>query len=1272
MKIRILLLLFWSSVAVFAQTKPDSTASFKEKADYVLTLLPKAGVSSGILLDRVFPFSGISDWSKDSIGHDTASGKKMMQALYEIEEARLIPDPSGPFKNLSAASKQKFGSGILAFGILRMEVQMLDTNHFIDSSFSISSSDKLIYQGNGSPYASRQLKMASFLNAKPLQAGQIYQLEYPQVFTNVDRANLLAYVRFRLQGSSWQTILPGQTLPVSFAAAGNYIYDFEIGWQDGTTLSNPGQLTVTQVCVNSDDPNQPDDCPWWKANYAANCGNEGIAIEANIAFQNVKGRGEVYYYRKGGVGTSCDFNAVPFTKPVIFVDGIDFEDGRKGQAIYGKYLRYNQTLSGGTPVTKFIGEELRIGNHDLLILNFPDGNKADDVAAGKAHPGLDGGCDYIERNAMTLVKLIQQVRDNLAAHGNSADKITIIGPSMGGLIARYALAYMEKNQSITGPHSCKLFVSQDAPHLGANIPYGLQALVKDLSETYGNKDAGEYFKEKISSPASKELMLNFISSIWSGPDPLRTAFLQNQILNSPANSQGWPTDPGLRKIALVNGSMASQPALADVTPSGTPIYVVAEDSFLEMNVKLSKTAGALLAIFRSIPLSFGLRSFSVDFSCRYGPSGGATSRQVYKNTIQANYFFGNKVLKTVKTINTNAFNSGVSLDAAPGGIYDGPLKVVQEVDDWEGNGNFDLGFDMDAFADATITKFRRFNSFIPTKSALAFRWKTEPNLTSNLGENLTNRNMYCTDEIPFDAYYGENFNSEHISLTSKKADWLMQEINATQPPVPQPTLSISGSNVVTFASGREFTAVAGPCPFPILYYWQIVEKSGIEASVSDITLQTCSIMTSDANGSKNGHFVLRLVASINDPTTGETRCIGERTLKIYVKNCGLTPFVPTCFFIRQNYSLKMCVGTPSVPPGVSFINHEFEVSRYPNSDFGNAIVSGGVTEFELITPNTNCPKLYCKINFAPAGQYLVYIRRRAKYQVVLPGETNPTIFYTNWSAGHPLNLVYRTSGTMCPGMIMMVVSPNPAIKGTDNAITVNTSNNQITLPTLAYIKDARGMVVDRFQVMALPFTRSISKLAPAEYTLFLDPAGENETKNFVVASSIDDKVIVSPNPVFKEVDENVTVKILSDSLGGDSAFVVLGENAQGLRQIEQEGEGKSFEVDVTGLQVGDYNVHVLGQANQFEGNSQLEVIGNLDLNLTPNPVTTNLSIELLNPVNPPASYHIKVTDKFGLVVKELDMTANPMVLPVDNLMPDIYYINISDGSQVMSKIFRKD
>lgn len=53
MKVKVLLLLFWSSLGVFAQTKPDSLAPFKEKADFVLAPLLQSGVSSGILFNLV-------------------------------------------------------------------------------------------------------------------------------------------------------------------------------------------------------------------------------------------------------------------------------------------------------------------------------------------------------------------------------------------------------------------------------------------------------------------------------------------------------------------------------------------------------------------------------------------------------------------------------------------------------------------------------------------------------------------------------------------------------------------------------------------------------------------------------------------------------------------------------------------------------------------------------------------------------------------------------------------------------------------------------------------------------------------------------------------------------------------------------------------------------------------------------------------------------------------------------------------------------------------
>ncbi len=75
MKIKLLLLLVWSSPGAFAQTKPDSSASYKEKADYVLAqLLARGAPPSGILTSRVISFSGAERYTKDSIRQDTLSG----------------------------------------------------------------------------------------------------------------------------------------------------------------------------------------------------------------------------------------------------------------------------------------------------------------------------------------------------------------------------------------------------------------------------------------------------------------------------------------------------------------------------------------------------------------------------------------------------------------------------------------------------------------------------------------------------------------------------------------------------------------------------------------------------------------------------------------------------------------------------------------------------------------------------------------------------------------------------------------------------------------------------------------------------------------------------------------------------------------------------------------------------------------------------------------------------------------------------------------------
>jgi Putative serine esterase (DUF676) len=122
---------------------------------------------------------------------------------------------------------------------------------------------------------------------------------------------------------------------------------------------------------------------------------------------------------------------------------------------------------------------------DVTLVNFPN------------------GADYVERNAMALVALLKRENAKLTANA-STEKVSIIGPSMGGLVSRYALAYMEKNNII---HNTKLWVSFDSPHLGANIPIGAQENLYFYGYLGQQDKAKIKFDENFRSPAARQMLI---------------------------------------------------------------------------------------------------------------------------------------------------------------------------------------------------------------------------------------------------------------------------------------------------------------------------------------------------------------------------------------------------------------------------------------------------------------------------------------------------------------------------------------------------------------------------------------------------------------------------------------------------------------------------------------------------------------------------------------------------------------------------------------------
>ena len=507
-------------------------------------------------------------------------------------------------------------------------------------------------------------------------------------------------------------------------------------------------------------------------------------IEADIPFapydnskpyDSHKGKGEIGYYYAFSKG--CNGQKI-LTKPIIIIDGFDPGDVRNIPNIYGQRLTYNSDQN--------LGDSLRSLGYDVIILNFPKQEVArvnvfeyfaiphpfllstEEIAQAIPTPlnpnptyklpvFQDHGADYVERNAFTLVKLIEQTNAQLIANG-STEKIVIVGPSMGGLISRYALAWMEQNGR---NHNTRLWVSFDSPHNGANIPIGAQKFLEHLAYEENNHDSKITVNNRLDAIAAKQMLLshhlakearpNYVPPFPGIPDPFpfyKSVPLFRQGLVNALNEVGYPQN--LRKIAMVNGAING--TLYDGSSSAGQ-----ETLYLEVD---KRTGSLNFPIWEGKPLIRG--------NVYFGQSNGNTgiiARYAERGLLGA--IFGTW---SEKEYGYTSATGSVAYDLAPGGTYD----LFEEIAD-EGGGN---GWEWPVAYSANFRVRKKGHSFIPTKSALAFKGTNQ-----DLGESLNNRNLICTNETPFDAYYAPSTNEGHTDLNNENVAWFLNQLNLTNAPI---------------------------------------------------------------------------------------------------------------------------------------------------------------------------------------------------------------------------------------------------------------------------------------------------------------------------------------------------------------------------------------------------------------------------------------------------------------------------------------------------------
>ena len=284
------------------------------------------------------------------------------------------------------------------------------------------------------------------------------------------------------EGLGFRPIAPGVTVRVHYAAPGVKTLRARADYPDGERREASATLVVGALGTPV-----PDDTLF--------------ATGAPYLGGSATGLGYVYL---------APGHAAP-VNPVVVVEGFDLDNSLSWDGLYDQLNREN------------LVESLRADGYDLIVLDFTDAT------------------DYVQRNAFVLVDLLGQVRAGLAPGRTMA----VVGASMGGLVGRYALAWME-SQAL--PHDVRTFVSFDAPHRGGNIPLGIQYWFEFFAPE--SPDAAA-LRDVLNSPAARQMLVYHFTvpaTATGAPDPLKIA------LDAELATLGYPTLA--RNVAAANGSGA--------------------------------------------------------------------------------------------------------------------------------------------------------------------------------------------------------------------------------------------------------------------------------------------------------------------------------------------------------------------------------------------------------------------------------------------------------------------------------------------------------------------------------------------------------------------------------------------------------------------------------------------------------------------------------------------------------------------------------------------
>ncbi|MFN0174144.1 MAG: T9SS type A sorting domain-containing protein [Saprospiraceae bacterium] len=504
-------------------------------------------------------------------------------------------------------------------------------------------------------------------------------------------------------------------------------------------------------------------------------------------------------------------------KPLIFVDGIDFNS--KTYTYNGEIIRHGSTgwdvlvmgndasqpnpydvdVNGNTVPSEFSYYPTAFNtfmsepnNYDIIFLDFGEGT------------------DWIQKNGLELVELIKRVNERKALYTVNGETVcdnAVIGASMGGQVAKWALSYMEENNL---NHQCHTYVSFDSPHRGANIPFSIQSFAY-LAHLSGLDTDDNW--ARLNAPAARQMLITSLESSFSDGgfsgfgdvgigleqfdacylDPYRGSVpVTFNFPNSLAIRQGFESEMSVsgypqmtrnvaiscgthtgEKLPIANGELCfAANRYLDLTGYANNHLCDLTGDVAEVNMAI--IGGASIGINEMLGIC--VNSGGIDGGC-FNADVPAASNCIFRGFLPniMGEISGNEVPQGQLLLTVTDVGVLPALDNAPGCKRNDLNALRFELED--------LGF--------TVSANLGYTSFMPTLSLLDIQWPMDD---EHLIMPFDPDDPAFLAQTPFDAVFAPDENLRHIELTPAMVNWVIGQL----------TLGLTAAQSLNLTSGQTF------------------------------------------------------------------------------------------------------------------------------------------------------------------------------------------------------------------------------------------------------------------------------------------------------------------------------------------------------------------------------------------------------------------------------------------------------------------------------------